>query len=118
MKKMDAVRAHKQKMRAKSAHQIPSFVYRQDGHELSYVIIAIIPPPAAVVKMEKPPWGYHGGLPQMSGKKRDKKRVKMGAYGLRPPYEDIIAPPHERCLTKLKIKFDIFMNNPPPQKSG
>ena len=35
---MDAERTHPNKKWAETAHQIPSFVYRQDGYELSYVI--------------------------------------------------------------------------------
>ena len=39
---MGAVRTHPNKKQAQCAHQFPSFVYRQDGHELSYEITWII----------------------------------------------------------------------------
>jgi len=38
---MDAVRTHK-KMSAKRPSGFPSFVYRQDGYELSYKVAPII----------------------------------------------------------------------------
>jgi hypothetical protein len=40
---VSAVRAHKQKNRRIAPICFPSFVYRQDGHELSYKVISIIP---------------------------------------------------------------------------
>ena len=53
---MGAVRTHKQKMSAKCAHpKVPSFVYRQDGHELSYMIEIIILSSSLDVKFGKIP---------------------------------------------------------------
>ena len=55
--KMGTVRAHNKKTGAKRPSGFPSFVYRQDGHELSYEIFLIIRRENTLVK----PWklGYN-----------------------------------------------------------
>jgi hypothetical protein len=47
---MGAVRTHKTKNERNAPIKFPSFVYRQDGHELSYELMNILPEIATVVK--------------------------------------------------------------------
>ena len=49
---MGTIRTHNKK-RAHCAHPVPSFVYRQDGYELSYEFGDIILPETAIVKKKQ-----------------------------------------------------------------
>ena len=101
---MGAARTHNKTKRALCAHQSPSFVYRQDGYELSYKVRGIIQFPMPFVKSERPT-AIAVGLPFKGfGKKRGRKLRREAAHGYRRPSERSIHNLFEQVLRKLKIK--------------
>jgi hypothetical protein len=68
------------------AHQDPSFVYRQDGYELSYEVRGIISCLAVFVKCERPTAEAMGLSFKGFGKKRGRKIKKGSGSRLPPPF--------------------------------
>jgi len=105
-------------MDATAPIKIPSFVYRQDGHELSYAFFCIITPRRGLVKR---PWkNSTAEAVEFSAKCQERREIKkrfllwkVTAHGCREFSDLRIAVGFERVLTNLKIKSNKFMNDNP-----
>ena len=74
---MGAVRTHKQKNERNAPIRFPSFVYRQDGYELSYEVAEIVPQAPGFVKCHQ----LTCPLPAWYNNEKEVGRMKLVTLG-------------------------------------